>query len=297
MTTKLMLVRTDLENYVLNAIDPPLGILSLSSMVKQEFGDKVEVRVKDLRIKKENETTFKRDLLEWQPDIVGFSSLSAEGERTAYWTEFVKQIAPETTVIIGGPYVSMFPEESLQDTKADVAFMWEAELSLCEWLNCYIEKNPQKEAGGIVLWDENNSPYITAQPEIINDITGLPIPDWDAICFDDYYSSFSMNFINAHRRYTSIYTSRGCPFHCAYCHHTQGKKVRYRDINQVVDEIEYVYNKHGIREIQIVDDIFNINKERVFEFCRLLKERNIKIYLSFPNGLRGDADSMAKVIA
>jgi len=147
------------------------------------------------------------------------------------------------------------------------------------------------------LWDENKDPYITTPPELIDDISALPRPDWDAICFDDYYGSLSMNFINAHRRYTSVYTSRGCPFSCAYCHHTQGKKVRYRNIRHVVDEIEYIYHKHGIREIQIVDDIFNINKERVFEFCRLIKERNIKIYISFPNGLRGDVLTEAVIDA
>jgi len=257
-------------------------------MIKREFNSKIQVRIRDLRFEHQNEDTLKTDLLDWQPDIVGFSSLSAESERTAYWCDFVRSVLPKAKVIIGGPYVSAFPIESIQKAKADVAFMRESERSLCAWLNCLLEGKPEHTVPGIVLWNEKGAPYITAPHEMIDDISTLPMPDWDAINFEDYFDGPSMNLVNADRKYTSISTSRGCPYNCVYCHHTQGKKVRYRDLKLVMEEISYLYHKYGIREFQIVDDIFNINKERVLELRDLLKESGMKIHISFPNGVRTD---------
>lgn len=290
MPKKLMLIRTDSAEgqFVHNAVDPPLGVMTLSAVVKRDVGGEVDARVRDLRINRRREA-FRDELLDWRPDVVGLSALSVEAERTAQWVGFVKETLPETTVLIGGPYASASPLECLADTGADVAFRGEAETSLCEWLRCFVNGKSPENVRGLALRDGDGKPHLTEPRAEFEDLDSLPMPDWAAIRLKDYHTTASsMNVFNAHKRYASIVTSRGCPYQCVYCHRFFGNRVRFRDLGLVMEEIGLLYHKYGIRELQICDDIFNVDPKRVLEFCRLLKESGMKLYLTFPNAIRGD---------
>ena len=289
MPKKLLLVRTDAmeRQFVHNAVDPPLGLLTLSAVVKRDLGAEVEVRMRDLRIKRQRKA-FRDELLEWKPDIVGFSALAVEAERTAHWARFVRGVLPDAVVLMGGPYAGSAPLECLEDTGADVAFCGEAETSLREWLRCYLDGESAESVCGLALRGADGRPFLTKARVGYEDLDSLPMPDWGAIEFKDYFSGSSMNVFNAHKRYASIITSRGCPYQCVYCHHFFGNRVRVRDLSLVMDEISLLYHEHGIRELQICDDIFNADPKRVLEFCRLLKESGMRLYLTFPNAIRGD---------
>ena len=67
-----------------------------------------------------------------------------------------------------------------------------------------------------------------------------------------------------------------------------GRKLRMRDPRGFVDEIEYLVNTFGIREIQIVDDSFTFYKEYATQVCTELLERKLNISWSLPNGIRAD---------
>jgi radical SAM superfamily enzyme YgiQ (UPF0313 family) len=289
MSVRLLLVRTDTRKgqQVHVVTDAPLGIMSLSAVVKRDLGDRAEVRVRDMRLKHQRRA-FQTELAEWKPDIVGISALSMESERTAEWVQLIKETLPQATVLIGGPYASATPLECLEDTGADVAFRREAESSLVEWLQCYMNDESAAAVAGLALRDDQGHPFLTPERTDFEDMNSLPMPDWESIRVEDYFSGYSMNLFNAHHRYASIITSRGCPYNCVYCHHFFGRKVRFRDLSLVMEEIRLLYDKYGIRELQICDDIFNVDPKRVLEFCRLIKESGMKLYITFPNALRGD---------
>jgi len=100
----------------------------------------------------------------------------------------------------------------------------------------------------------------------------------------------SMKFLMRGRRYATLFTSRGCPYKCSYCHDLFTKKFRWRSAEDVVAEIAFLVDNHGVVEFQIVDDIFNLHKPRLKRIFALVKERypDKRLYFSFPNGLRGD---------
>ncbi len=285
---RLLLVRPDLAGFVLKTIDPPLGILSLSAAVKKDFGDAVEVRLMDLRVRHQNEKSFSETIKAWRPDMIGFSALSAEADRTARLARVARDLHPRAKILVGGPYATSTPLECSEKTGADVVFVGEAERTLCDWLRCLGENGSATELPGLVLRDSDGRPFLTGPAELIEDLDALPIPDWGGIRIEDYHFGNSMNWFNAHKRYASIMTSRGCPYQCIYCHKIFGRKVRFRDLSLVMEEVRMLYEEYGIRELQIVDDIFNVDPERVIEFSRMIQDSGMRLLLSFPNGLRSD---------
>jgi radical SAM superfamily enzyme YgiQ (UPF0313 family) len=68
----------------------------------------------------------------------------------------------------------------------------------------------------------------------------------------------------------------GCPFNCTFCciNAIFGKPgIRYRSPQNVIDEIDYLVQNFGIRNIKIIDELFGMNESRVAEICDLISER------------------------
>jgi radical SAM superfamily enzyme YgiQ (UPF0313 family) len=87
------------------------------------------------------------------------------------------------------------------------------------------------------------------------------------------------------KRYAPIFTSRGCPFLCTYCHDIFGKRFRWRSPENVAAEVKLLRSL-GVDELEIVDDIFNMNPPRMKAVCRAIEP--YKMHIAFPNGLRFD---------
>ena len=90
------------------------------------------------------------------------------------------------------------------------------------------------------------------------------------------------------REFATIFSSRACPWRCTYCHNSYGKKFRERSARHVLEEVDFLVSKYGVRELVFYDDIFNFKPDRAKAICRGLIDRNYGLKLTFPNGLRGD---------
>src|SRR5262249_24177093 len=125
-----------------------------------------------------------------------------------------------------------------------------------------------------------------ARPQM-QDLDRLPIPDYSAVAIDRYCRF--LNYGYNRRPMGILFTSRGCPFHCTYCHEVFGKGLRARSAKVVHAEISYLHDTYGIKDFSIVDDNFTVRRPRVEEFTRLLIEHGPKVNLYFPNGIRADS--------
>ena len=109
------------------------------------------------------------------------------------------------------------------------------------------------------------------------------------IDFDLYGRLPNGNLIQKARRYAYLFTSRGCPYKCSYCHDIFGKKFKAQSVEKVLAEINYLVETHGVTEFHLMDDIFNFDKERLISIMNGVHERwGNKLHFCFPNGVRAD---------
>ena len=139
-------------------------------------------------------------------------------------------IKHNTKIVAGGP---LFTQEYENYPQVDHFILNEAEITLPQFLYDLHAGHPQQV-------------YKTAE---YADITSTPVPDYHLLSRRDY---FVMN----------IQVSRGCPFSCDFCEITSllGHKVRMKDNEQIINELEKLYKLNWRGPVLIVDDNFIGNK-------------------------------------
>jgi radical SAM superfamily enzyme YgiQ (UPF0313 family) len=210
-----------------------------------------------------------------------------EADEMSVISNIVKEINPKCITILGGPHASFFYDHALENAKIDIVVMGEGEITFIELIKKLLQDQSVENVKGIAF-KKNNKIILTPPREFIENLDSIPFPAWDLVDFKKYSTVSSMNAYCAAKPWAIIFTSRGCPFHCAYCHSIFGKKARLRSPENVIAEIELLTQKYRVKEIQIVDDFFNVNLERAKKICDLIIDKKIKIKIAFPDALRGD---------
>jgi radical SAM superfamily enzyme YgiQ (UPF0313 family) len=113
------------------------------------------------------------------------------------------------------------------------------------------------------------------------------MPAYDLIEMDEYgkWQRFSRTGMGT---YMCLFSSRGCPYQCIFCHNIFGKKFRARSAESMFEEVRHLHETYGIRHFDVLDDIFNLDRDRLIEFCDLVIESGMDLTFAFPNGLRCD---------
>jgi radical SAM superfamily enzyme YgiQ (UPF0313 family) len=189
---------------------------------------------------------------------------------------------------VGGPYASANREAILDDTNFDVVVMGEGETTSVELMEA-IESGADLAGVKGIIYRKDGEAVFTGPRELISDIDGLDMA-WDLLDPKSYYKRLgrSQNIIKKDYRTLTIFTSRGCPYGCIFCHNVFGKAFRGRSAESVLDEIQMLHDKYGMRELDIVDDAFNQSIKRSKAICEGLIERGLKLHIMLPNGIRGD---------
>jgi len=267
----------------------PLGLLYIAASLREAgFSD---IRIIDSRIHDLTHKVIVRRIKDFAPDVVGISAMSLDSLEVHELAGLVKGINPQSKVVVGGAYATSSPECIIQDPHIDFVVMGEGERTACNLMDA-LENG--KDVSGIdgLAFKHNGKPIMNPQKIFIENIDSLPFPAWNFINLEGYFNNknrHSENPTPASNRIAPLFTSRGCPFGCTYCHNIFGKKVRLRSVQNVIEEIELLIKKHDVGEIEIIDDIFNFDLTRAKQICDEIVKRGIKIKLSFPNGLRVDA--------
>lgn len=279
-----IITETPLKRYIY-AMVPPLGIMYIAAVLRRAGHT---VKILDLRTAEIKPFSLTTELVNFKPQIVGLSGITTEAESLHRTAEIVKQTLPDTIIITGGPHVSSYAGKVLMDKNIKACVIGEGEETAIELVDALLngeEKDIEKVKG--IAFRKNGEIVFTPPREYIKNLDSLPFPAWDLIDLEPYSKVRSMASVGL-RKYMTLFTSRACPYRCIYCHNMFGKGFRSRSPENVIEEIELLNREYGIKEFEILDDIFNADKERAKNIFRGITKLDKKLKFAFPNGVRTD---------
>jgi anaerobic magnesium-protoporphyrin IX monomethyl ester cyclase len=234
-------------------VAPPLGALYLAAVVEERRLGEVEVIDMNLLLEKEEYTEENCvKIIADHPgaDIYGFTIQSPQFMFVEAMVKWLKKNRPTALVCVGGPHVSSLPDETLCLTGADAAFISEGELAFCDYLS-------NGQGGGVF------------QADLINDLDSIPYPARHKVDFSKYERTMRGETT------TNMITSRGCPFKCAFCSWEHwGRKTRFRSAENILGEVDEIYETLGIKNILFLDDTLTLRHDRIYKLCEGLEKRH-----------------------
>jgi radical SAM superfamily enzyme YgiQ (UPF0313 family) len=226
-------------------------------------------------------------MVEFKPELVCFSCMSVEANEMRRLAGISKEVFPHVPVWIGGPHASVFYDKELATGDVDAACIGEGEHTFFEMIQAWLNSDPLDGISGLALMRDGQV-TVTGPRAPIEDLDSIPLPAWDMIDFKYYGKKRSMNGFAHSVPWALLFTTRGCPYQCVYCHKIFGKAIRKRSVEHVMNELGQLVHQYGVREIHIADDIFNLDLPRAKAICDNIVARGLNIKIAFPNGLRGD---------
>jgi len=207
--------------------------------------------------------------------------------------------------VLGGPHLTLMPDESMQRPEVDLVVRGEAETTIIEILQAMEATGQQgNSADGLRLPDDpwggiEGLSYRSSAGQIIHnrdrklrrDIEDIPWPAYQLFKIDRYTNLQPLtDGLDPHARSFTLLTSRGCPYQCIYCSKPiTGNTWRARPPEGVVAEWRYLVREMGATEIGITDDVWNLDLDRAKEICRLLiAEGLVQVPWVTVHGMRAD---------
>ncbi|MEI7936118.1 MAG: radical SAM protein [Verrucomicrobiota bacterium] len=270
-------------------VSPPLGILQLAGYLRSRLKN-LEIRIADQRAADCPVDEVVSQAAEFAPDVVGISCTTPDCDTVVALSSGIRHALPKALLMIGGAHASAFGAELMDTTCADCVVIGEGELTCEHVLQIWQESSRDFSAVPGLVWRSADGECVSnpGPVPVIEDLDTLPFPAYDLIDLRRYWRLWSMTVHPPPRRYISMFTSRGCPYRCIYCHEIFGKRFRAQSPERIVAELEHYVRAYGIKEVEFFDDIFNLQGRRVIEFSELMRRRNLRVSISFPNALRTD---------
>jgi radical SAM superfamily enzyme YgiQ (UPF0313 family) len=177
------------------------------------------------------------------------------------------------TTVLGGPHLTLMPEESIgpDHPEVDYVIQGEAEESIVELVDALEGRRPLETVHGL-YWRRDGEMVVNLPARLIPDLDALPYPAHDLYRITRYTNLQPLtDGLDKKARAYTIMTSRGCPYKCIYCSKPiTGSTWRPRSIENVIGEWRWVVRDLRATEIGLTDDIWNLKLERAKELCRAL---------------------------
>ncbi len=277
-----------------------LGLAYLAA-VSERRGDQVVIF--DCDVEKQLVSEF---IQEFRPHVVGITANTPQVKQAWRTAKAIKEVY-DCPIVLGGPHVSVLPEESCEKPYVDIVARGEGEetwIDICNRLEAYLKDQPEfhseaffhpeneifKDCLGITYKTSDGQIHNNPDRPTIADLDSLPWPAYHLFKMDRYTNlQPATDHVDGARSF-SILTSRGCPYRCTFCSQSiMPIKWRSRSAESVLAEWRHLVEDLGAQEIGILDDSANIRVKRLEEISNLLIENNLnKVPWIFVNGIRAN---------
>jgi radical SAM superfamily enzyme YgiQ (UPF0313 family) len=295
---------------------PPMGLVYLAA-VAHAVNPAIRVKILDLNFEMLKQChadgfdyNFWKDLL-WQElsdeetrssTHIGVSCMfGATKPIFMEITAWLHQRFPSVPILVGGVQASYDFQELLEQEYADIVFLREAETSFGIFLrNCTLAENGASLAvphGVSFRLDREvvacNSLQVPSLGEIDIDIR----PFYSLVPISEYHRYGSLAAFSRYngedKPFATVLSNRGCRAQCTFCtvRDFNGRSVRQRDVQRVVDELKFLVTEYGIKQIDWLDDDLLYNPARTIALFKAMTEEVPDLEWICNNGLIGSAIS------
>ena len=251
-------------------IFPSLALAGLAAWVRQHG---YQVKIIDLHVRNQFPQDATQEVEDYDPDIIALTSKTLGWPAVIEIAQMARKASPNALIVVGGPHMSIYAPESLSWDCFDMAVVGDGEetfLEICERREQGCGLADMTDILGTVV---RHGDEITRNPPrpLPRDINRYPMTAWDLLPMQDY------NVMTLLKPFATMVTTRGCPWHCGYCSQVYSEKLRFRSVDLVVDEMEYLEKTYGVREIVFFDETFTIGKKRMRRFSEEVQRRGLTV--------------------
>lgn len=211
---------------------------------------------------------------DFAPDIIALTSKTLGWPAVIEIALMAREAAPNALIVVGGPHMSIYAKESLTWDCFDIAVVGDGEetfLEICDAVEQGCSVDDMKNFLGTVVRTTDGTIHQNPPRPLPRDINRYPMTAWDLIPVPDYHC------LTLLKPFATMVTTRGCPWHCGYCSQVYSEKLRFRSVELVVDEMEYLEKTYGVREIVFFDETFTIGKKRMRKFAAEVQRRGLNV--------------------
>lgn len=221
----------------------------------------------------------------FQPVFIGISLTLTNVPRTYLFMKGLRSLG--LPIVAGGPQATNCPHEALENG-ADFVVIGEGENTVTELAEYFSGKRKLHEITGLCFMEGAKASFTGAR-KLIEDLDTIPFPDFADFPIRNYTGSGDPD---SNLMFWSVFTSRGCPYDCAFCssHNVFGKLVRTRSAENVFEEIKGLVARFGVKTITFQDDEVLCSKKRFLRLCDLITSSRLKLKMS----IRTRIDSIDK---
>ncbi|MFH1665089.1 MAG: radical SAM protein [Candidatus Omnitrophota bacterium] len=263
---------------------PPLSLAWVASIAREAGHDVTLIDARTLKLSKKE---VLNRLQEFKPEILGFMMTTYMFPETLEWIRYLKN-ALHLPVVVGGYNLRIYPAESVSHAEIDYGVVEHAIDTIPQLLSALEGYGRLEDVVGLVYKDKGK---IRINPPGPVDFEKFPLPARDLLPNELYFE-----FPTERMNFTVMVTSLGCPHNCAFCE-AGGTAYNPRSPETVVNEMEECYRKYGIREIDIFDYDFTIDRKRVVAICREMRKRNLNILWACRSRIDIDRDLLREMKA
>jgi len=197
----------------------------------------------------------------------------------------LKDICPDTPVLIVGGHVSALPERTLSEENVDFSCKGEGHITVVELLKELEKDGETRDFSRVrgLCWQDKEGIRLNEMAPLADDLDGDLHGDvWDLLPMEKYRAHNWQCFgeLESRRPYASIYTSLGCPYKCEFCCINAPfdvNRYRMRTPERVVAEIVHLHDTYGVKTFKIIDEMFVLNERHVLGICDLLIETGLDL--------------------
>ena len=221
------------------------GLAYLAGYLRQ-YPD-FDIQIIDSKFERIDFETTLQKVVDFKPDVVGLCAFTNEIKPAAYMSKMIKNILPQSIIVIGGVHVTALPDKTLEEfPEFDIGVIGEGEITFHELCDAIKNNKPLENISGL-SFKKNNDIHITSPRERILDQNSIPFPAWDLLPAAEMYI---------------VMSQRGCPFNCVFCMNPNGRVARKRSIENVIEELEMIIDDFHPKSVMYGDELFSVDMDR-----------------------------------